>query len=318
MIAPCHTLADLLRSRAQHQPQQCGYIFLSDGVAEKGRLAYAELDLQARAIAALLDTASTAGHRALLVYPPGLEYVAAFFGCLYAGVVAVPVYPPQTARADRALARFRAIAKDAEPSMALTTSSMMASIGHLFALAPELRSIRWLPTDQLSGDLAAQFREPNLAPGNLAFLQYTSGSTASPKGVMLTHGNLLHNLSLICRCFEHSAESRGVIWLPPYHDMGLIGGILQPLYAGFPVALMSPLTFLHRPLRWLEAISRYRATTSGGPNFAYDLCVRRTTPEQRAGLDLSCWQVAFNGSEPVHHETIERFTAAFGPCGFRR
>src|SRR5262249_51515953 len=204
-----HTLVELLRYRAEHQPRQDGYIFLSDGEAEKGRLTYAELDLQARAIAALLDAGSNAGDRALLIYPPGPEYIAAFFGCLYAGVVAVPVYPLQTARADRALARFRAIAKDAEATLALTASTMMAAVERLFAAAPGLRALRWLATDGLASDLPPQHREANLGADTLAFLQYTSGSTASPKGVMLTHGNLLHNLCSIYRCFEHSAESRG-------------------------------------------------------------------------------------------------------------
>ncbi len=312
------TLVELLRRRAADQPDSQGFSFLADGEDEKDRLSYAELDRQSRAIGALLQRYAGAGDRALLVYPPGLEFVAAFFGCLYAGVVALPSYPPQPGRADRALDRFRAIVRDAEPSLALTTSSMLPLLERLFATVPECRTTRWLATDNLQGRTEEEFTEVPLDGQALAFLQYTSGSTADPRGVMLTHGNLLHNSELISRHFEHSPDSRGVIWLPPYHDMGLIGGILQPLYAGFPVVLLSPIAFLHRPLRWLEAISRYRATTSGGPNFAYDLCIRRITAEQRSKLDLSSWDVAFNGAESVAPETLDEFASTFGPCGFRR
>ncbi|WP_153009579.1 AMP-binding protein, partial [Mastigocoleus testarum] len=167
-------------------------------------------------------------------------------------------------------------------------------------------------------NLTREWREPITNSHTLAVFQYTSGSTGKPKGVMLTHGNLLHNSALIHQCFGHSKDSQGVIWLPPYHDMGLIGGIIQPLYGGFPVTLMSPVDFLQKPYRWLQAISRYKATTSGGPNFAYDLCMHKITEEQRATLDLSSWEVAFNGAEPIRAETLEQFVAVFEPCGFRK
>ncbi|HEY0607826.1 MAG TPA: condensation domain-containing protein, partial [Herpetosiphonaceae bacterium] len=207
--------------------------------------------------------------------------------------------------------------EDARPA-AVLTSSQFASLGAVLGTqAPAFEKMRWITTDTLSLSQADEWRDPQIDANTLAFLQYTSGSTATPKGVMLTHGNLLHNLALIHQGFGHSERSHGVIWLPPYHDMGLIGGILQPLYGGFPVTLMSPVNFLQRPLRWLQAISRTRATTSGGPNFAYELCVSKTTPEQRAGLDLSSWQVAFTGAEPIRPDTLQRFTAAFAPAGFR-
>ncbi len=183
---------------------------------------------------------------------------------------------------------------------------------------PELAEAVWLAVEEVDPRLAEQWEEPAADPSTPAFLQYTSGSTALPKGVIVTHGNILHNEAMIRAAFGQSEESVIVGWLPLYHDMGLIGNVLQPLAAGATCVLMPPLAFLQRPVRWLQAIHRYRATTSGGPDFAYDLCVRKVGPEQRAGLDLSSWKVAFNGAEPVRAETLDRFAEAFAPCGFRR
>ena len=312
------TLVELLRWRAQHQPGRRVYTFLVDGEAEEVHLTYQEIDRQARAIGVKLQSLAAPGERALLLYPPGLEYIAGFFGCLYAGIVAVPAYPPDPARLNRTLPRLQAIVADGQATLALTTAPILSMAALLFDQAPDLKALRWLATDDIAGDMADEWQDPGGSGDTLAFLQYTSGSTAAPRGVMLTHDNLLHNSALIYECFGHTPDSQGVIWLPPYHDMGLIGGIIQPLYGGFPVTLMSPLDFLKRPFRWLQAVSRYKATTSGGPNFAYDLCVRKITPEQRAALDLSSWDLAFNGAEPVHHETMERFAATFEACGFRR
>ena len=274
---------------------------------------YEELDRQSRTIAARLQTLGVAGgERALLFYPPGLEYVAAFLGCLYAGVVAVPAYPP---RLNRPISRLRAIAADSKATVALTTTPILSNLERRLAHAPEMRSLRWLATDD-GKDLAEEWRCPEIGDNTLAFLQYTSGSTAAPKGVMVTHGNLLHNLATIYHGLL-TPDSHMVSWLPPYHDMGLIGGVLQPLYGGFPATLMSPVSFLQRPLRWLRAISRLGADTGGGPDFAYDLCSRKITPEELATLDLSSWTVAFDGAEPIRQETLERFAATFEPCGFR-
>lgn len=312
------TLVELLCLRAAEQPDRWAYTFLQSGEIEEARWTYADLDRRARAIGAALQQHGAAGERVLLVYPPGLEYVAGFMGCLYAGAVAVPVYPPDPLRLDRTLPRLAAIMQDAQPIAALTLSPVLMIAQSLFAQSPELQHAQWIATDALGDETGGRWREPGITRESLAFLQYTSGSTATPKGVMLTHGNLLHNSRLIHHAFGHTTESCGVIWLPPYHDMGLIGGILQPLYGGFPVVLMSPLDFLQKPFRWLQALSKYRATTSGGPNFAYDLCARKVTPHQRESLDLSSWQVAFNGAEPVRAETLEQFTAMFAPCGFKR
>ncbi|HEX6288979.1 MAG TPA: amino acid adenylation domain-containing protein [Herpetosiphonaceae bacterium] len=315
-VAPvsAHSLLDLLQLRTRDQPERTAYIFLQDGEHTETRLTYAELDRRARSIAALLQRTAAPGERVLLLYPPGLDYLAAFFGCLYAGLVAVPAYPPHP---QRPMPRLQTIVADAGATHALTTGVLLSQLEQRFAQLPDLARLRWLSTDGALDDLANEWQPPAIDGATLAFVQYTSGSTATPKGVMLTHANLLHNLALIQRGFGHTPASRGVIWLPPYHDMGLIGGILQPLYAGFPVTLMSPLAFLQRPLRWLEAITRYGATTSGGPNFAYDLCVRKVTPEQRATLDLRSWDLAFCGAEPVRAATLARFAEAFGPCGFR-
>jgi acyl-CoA synthetase (AMP-forming)/AMP-acid ligase II len=254
----------------------------------------------------------------LLLHPPGLEYVAALCGCLYAGAIAVPAYPPDPMRLQRTLPRLQALIADAGATIALTTAAIRDMAFAIAEHAPELAGLRWVASDTVDDSLASTWRAPAVGRGRLALLQYTSGSTGTPRGVMLSHGNLLHNAWLIYHRFGHEPESRGVIWLPPYHDMGLIGGVLQPLCGGFPVTLMSPLHFLERPLRWLRAIGRYRATTSGGPNFAYDLCVRKISPEERETLDLRSWSLAFNGAEPIRADTLDRFTAAFAPAGFRR
>lgn len=310
------TLVELLRGRAEADGEQRIFSHLRDGGPEAEHLSYAELDARARAIAALLRERGPAGGRYLLLYPPGLEFVAAFFGCLYAGCVPVPAYPPDPARLDRTAPRLRAIAVDAEARAVLSNRAIVDGSGAILGHSLDLGRLDWIVTEEAPP--AGGWIPPAIDPASEALLQYTSGSTGTPRGVVVTHANLMHNSALIQECFGHSRRSNGVIWLPCYHDMGLIGGVLQPVYAGFPVKLMSPIDFLKRPVRWLQAISGTPEVTSGGPNFAFDLCVRRTTPAQRERLDLSGWKVAFTGAEPVRAETIERFVEAFGPCGFRR
>ncbi|MCY1022281.1 condensation domain-containing protein [Pyxidicoccus sp. MSG2] len=311
------TLIDLARQRAASAPDEVIYTFLLDGETQEARLTCAGLDRQARAIGALLQEQGARGERVLLLHPPGLEYITAFFGCLYAGAVAVPAYPPDPSRLQRTLPRLEALIADARARFVLTTSAIHAMAGWMAEQAPRLASLTWLASDEVPQDTASAWMDPGLTSQSLAFLQYTSGSTGSPRGVVLTHGNLLRNSTAIQQTFGSPPRSRAVSWLPPYHDMGLIGGILQPLYAELSIVLLSPLDFLQRPARWLEAISRYRARFSGGPNFAYDLCVRKTPPEQRATLDLSTWELAFTGAEPIRAETLERFAQAFAPSGFR-
>lgn len=307
-------LVDLLRHRAAHQSSDVAFYYLVDGENEEIRWTYAELDRRARAIAAWLQSLGLKDERALLLYPAGLDFIAAFFGCVYAGVVAVPAYPP---RKNRSLERIEAIAEDAEAKVALTTADVRERVSGVLDENPALKSLHWGTTDQFPTVLERDWRQPEVHGDTLAFLQYTSGSTGTPKGVMLSHANLIHNSALICNAFEHTRSGVGVFWLPSYHDMGLIGGILQPMYVGRPNVLMSPMSFLLRPLNWLKAITRYKGTVSGGPNFAYDLCVRKITDEERQSLDLSTWSLAFNGAEPIRPETIEAFSRTFAPCGFR-
>jgi acyl-CoA synthetase (AMP-forming)/AMP-acid ligase II len=316
-IVEFSTLVEILRWRALQQPKQRTYIYLADGEAEEDDLTYAALDCQARSIGALLQSYRASGERALLLYPAGLEFIAAFFGCLYAGVIAVPLPPPNPAQPQRSLPRLRAIISDAQPSLVLTTSAILSNAKGLFTQAPELQKLRWLATEKVTGSLAREWRDPGVTSNTLALLQYTSGSTAEPKGVMISHGNLLHNSAYISRVFTLIPETVTVTWLPAFHDMGLTNGIIQPVYKGRPCYLMPPASFLMRPIRWLQAISRYKATISGGPNFAYELCSRRITPEQRKTLDLSSWDVAYNGAEPVRADTMKRFVATFASCGFR-
>lgn len=310
-----NTLVDLLRHQAEHQPDLSVYTFLTDNEIAEEQLTCAQLDQRARAIAAFLQQQySVHGERILLLYPPGLDYIVSFFACLYAGAIAVPSYPPRLNKPD---ARLNAIIADAQAQFVLTTAEILDKLEWRKEHLPDSQELHWLSTEGIDVNVAEEWQRPQLTSDAIAFLQYTSGSTGKPKGVMVTHGNLLDNLVQIYRCFGHNSQSQGVIWLPPYHDMGLIGGILQPLYGGFPVVLMSPLAFLQTPLRWLQAVSHYRGTTSGGPNFAYDLCVQKIKPEERDQLDLSSWEVAFCGAEPIRAPTLKRFADYFAPCGFR-
>ncbi|HZN06889.1 MAG TPA: amino acid adenylation domain-containing protein, partial [Pyrinomonadaceae bacterium] len=271
-------------------------------------MTYGELDLRARAVAACLQDRNLRNERALLLYPPGLDFIVAFFGCLYAGTIAVPSSLPQT---KRGLARLQVIAEDAQSACVLSTRNVLAKVEQ----EPWARGVHCLAIDDAANDAAAEWREPALNSDALAYLQYTSGSTSTPKGVMVTHANVLANSAYIQHGFAHGPESVSLSWLPHFHDMGLVDGIIQPLYSGFTGLLMSPAALLQNPASWLQAITRYRVTHSGGPNFAYDLCVRRVDD---ASLDLSSWSVAYNGAEPVRRETLERFTARFAACGFRR
>jgi len=293
---------------AIEQANQLAYSFLKDGESESGRLTYGELDRQAKAIASHIQ--SYQEERALLLYPSGLEFITAFFGCLYAGVIAVPAYPP---RQNQKLSRLLSIVNDAQSKLALTTASIFPEIEKRWE--EELTRLKWVATDTIFSN-GGEIEARSATSEGLAFLQYTSGSTGTPKGVMVTHGNIIHNQQIIQQAFGHSEKSIGVGWLPLFHDMGLIGHVLQPIYAGFPSILMPPLIFLQKPIRWLKAISKYRATTSGGSNFAYDLCVDKVKSEHLANIDLSSWDLAYNGAEPIREKTLAQFSKKFAPCGF--
>jgi acyl-CoA synthetase (AMP-forming)/AMP-acid ligase II len=313
-------LVDLLLDRAKQQSDRIAYTFLQDGETESGRLTYTELDRQARAIAAKLQSIVPPDSKALVVYPyhAGLEFISAFFGCLYAGVVAVTDSPP---RHSKAIAKLQVRAVSSGAKVALTTRSLLnqieAELANNSELAEQLRGITWIATDDPIDVSVEQWVKPELTKDTLAFFQYTSGSTGVSKGVMVTHGNIIYNEQTIKKSFQHDDRTIFVGWLPMFHDMGLIGNVLQPMYLGIHSILMSPISLVQKPINWLQAISRYRATTSGGPNFAYDLLCLKVTPEQKQNLDLSSWQVAFSGAEPVRAETMKRFAEIFAPCGFR-
>lgn len=318
MSAAHKTLVELLRARSAEQGGDVAFTFLVDGEHEGPRCTFAELDAGARAVAsALRERGVRPGDRALLLYPPGLEFIPAFFGCLYSGVIAVPAYPPQPSQASRTLPRLLSIVADADVAIVLANSNVVDAAARMMGEAPGLGSIPWLATDTVSDGRAEDWREVAIASDDLAFLQYTSGSTASPRGVMVSHANLLHNLAYASHAADRDRSTRSVSWLPVIHDMGLIEGVLGPVFGGYAAYLMAPASFLHRPIRWLRAITRYRASTSGGPNFAYDLCVRKITEAQRAELDLSSWRAAYNGAEPIRAETLEAFHARFKDVGFR-
>ncbi|MDQ3152716.1 MAG: AMP-binding protein [Actinomycetota bacterium] len=311
------TLVDVLRWRACERPERRTCTFLVDGEEREDSITDGDLDARARAIASALGERGLCRERILLLYPPGLELVAALMGVLYAGCVAVLAQPPEPGRPARTLPRLLSIADDARPGALLTTSALATHHADAFADVAALAALPRFTTDDVDPAGASAWRDTGTQPDDLALLQYTSGSTGAPQGVMVTHANLIHNLGCIRHFFDATPESHAVIWLPPYHDMGLISGIFEWFYVGATVTLMSPGAFLHRPGRWLRAVSRTRATHSGAPNFAYDLCVRKVTAAELDGVDLGSWHVAWNGAEPVRRETLARFAEAFRGHGFQ-
>jgi len=311
------TLIDLLRDRAAAQPSDLAYTFLDDGKRCGDSVTWLELERRSRAIATAIRHRVDPGARVLVMFPPSLDFVPAFFATLYAGTIAVPTYQPSGARADRAIARLRGMIADAGVSLVLAPASPALRARSAEAAIPELSAVSWLDPADVPDEAADDWRAPGSTGTSLAFLQYTSGSTSAPRGVMVTHGNLLHNLAQTAADARYDRDSVSVSWLPVNHDMGLINGVLQPAFSGCPAHLMAPSAFLQRPARWLQAISRLGATHSGGPNFAYDLCTRRVSEEDASGLDLGSWRVAYNGSEPVRRSTLEQFQRTFGVHGFR-
>ncbi len=302
-VNPTAGIVGTARRHAALTPDRPAYAFLPDGETESVRFSFAGIDLRARAVAAALQGRGLAGERVLVAYPSGPEYVQSFLGCLYAGAVAVPCDEPRSGPGAERLAGIRA---DARPALALAADA-----------GPGLAGLPTLDAAHVPDSAADAWTDPATGPADLAFLQYTSGSTRQPRGVMVDHGNLLANERCIAEACGHDRDSTFVGWVPFFHDMGLVANLLQPLYLGSLSVLMPPMAFLQRPGRWLRAVTRYRAHTSGGPNFAYDLCVERVGAAERAELDLSGWRVAYNGAEPVRADTLRRFADSFAPQGFR-
>lgn len=311
------TLVELLQYRAKTQPNDLAYQFLIDGKKEGAAYTYAELDEQARAIASLLQQQKAKGQRALLLYPQGVEVVAAFCGCLYAGVIAIPVPPPDAGRMKRTLPRLREIIKDAEAALVLSNDRIIDLIQTSDVDFPEFDTMRWIDTETVDSSLAQKWQDPEVNKDVLAYLQYTSGSTSTPKGVMLSHYNLLHHSEYLRRGCGYHPDGPTVTWMPYFHDYGLVEGLMQPLYNGAPCYIMAPLAFVKRPLRWLQAIQKYGATHSQAPNFAYELCLKRIKPAKREGLDLGGWLSAGNAAEPINPRVMREFHEAFAECGFK-
>jgi acyl-CoA synthetase (AMP-forming)/AMP-acid ligase II/acyl carrier protein len=310
-----HTLVDLLQTQASELGDRIAFRFLVDQSGDEICLSFQQLHERAMAIGAELQSMAAQGERALLIFPPGLEFITAFFGCLYAGIAAVPAAPPSR---NRLTSSVEAIFQASKPALVLSTSGHHKLAEQAYSHLSELFERPWIATDHVADERQHLWHQPSLSGGQTAFLQYTSGSTSSPKGVVISHENLLYNAGLIQQAFGNTRQSSAVCWLPLYHDMGLIGGVIQPIFCGGTCTLLAPASFLQRPALWLETISRMQASVCGGPDFAYDLCVRKISPEEREGLDLSSWEVAFTGAERIRAETIERFCETFAPCGFRR
>ncbi len=311
------TYVDALRANAARFPGERGFTFLVDGDAEGATFTWAELDRRARALAVELLEHCSPGDRALLVYEQGLEYVAAFFGCLYAGIIAVPAYPPDPSRLAKTLPRLKVIADDSGPKVILASHLVMPLREHFQSMDTERRGCEWIDTEDFTDARADEWRAPEIGGATIAFLQYTSGSTSNPRGVMVTHANLIDNSETMRQGVMFGQGKVIVGWVPQYHDMGLCGTILLPVYCAGHSVLMAPMSFLMRPLRWLQAISKYKAWMSAFPNFALELGAKKATPEQRAALDLDSWRFAVNGAEPIRAASLRKFSEHFGPAGFR-
>lgn len=312
------TLVDMCRDRAAADPGRRIFVFLENGVDESAALTLADVDLRSRAIAVRLRELAAPGARVLLSYPPGLDFVTGFFGALYAGMIAVPVAPIDGDCNDVKRSRIESIARSAGPDVLLTSAAAVEGVKKALADSG-LCALNVLASDEVPDDAAGRWTRPDIGPSTVAYLQYSSGSTGLPKGVILRHASVLHNLELITENGQDDAAGRAtfISWLPMFHDMGLISGVVEPVYAAFNSVLMPPVAFVHRPFSWLRAISDTGRASGAGPNFAYEMCARRSRPEQRAQLDLSKWAIALVGAEPVRAQTMRLFAETFAPCGFR-
>lgn len=306
------TLDACLRARAAEFVDNEVFAFLDANGERVDQLSYAELHERACRVAAAIQAHGSKGQRVLLLFEPGLHFAVAFYGCLYAGAIAVPAYPPDPRRFERTLPRLQTIAADSSPSIVLTSAPIMALAKELLSVAPDLARLEWLSIDEILTHCDTPAHDfPAQLPNDIAFIQYTSGSTSSPKGVMVTHGNVMINARMMQRVAKQDSGRIVVSWLPLYHDLGLMSGIILPVVMGARSLLMSPLDFLKRPALWLSSIQRYQATDTSAPNFALDLCVQKISADERNALDLSSLKMCLIGAEPVRHDSVERFLRTF-------
>ena len=308
-------LVGLVEAQASERSGEVAYVHLERGELANERLTYAELDRRARSFAAFLQERVDPGSRVLLVFPNDIGFLIAFFGCQYAGMIAVPVAPP---RSRHAFARLCHIARAAGAEIILTPLTLRAELERRFAVDAQPEGLTWIIADDVPEGLEHGWRRPRPAGDDIAVLQFTSGSTGNPKGVSVTHRNILHNCGLLRSACGTSPDLKLVAWLPNFHDWGLVGCLIFPLFVGRPSYFFDPADFLYRPMRWLQAISKFRGTVACAPNFAYDMCRRSVSEDQLAGLDLSCLEMAMVGAEPVRKDMIETFSATFAPFGFRK
>jgi len=312
MTSDFTSLVHVLRHRVETDPDRTAFVFLTGDALHESRLTYAQLDQEARAVACALAKHQVNRRPVLLIEPPGLRFITTLFGCLYAGAIVVPSYPPAPRESTKTSSRFLRVILDTEPAVIVGSGKSLETAKSMVSI-----NLQCVDLDSLTGQVEDDWAEPQLSQSDIALVQYTSGSTSNPKGVVLTHNNILSNISIIADNLQNTQDTVAVSWLPPYHDMGLISCIFLPVCVGFIFYHMTPTQFLLNPLSWLLAISRYRATSTTAPNFAYELCLNRITDEQKKDLDLRSWEAALNGAEAIDHETLSRFSKAFSVCGFK-
>lgn len=311
---PGQTMVEIFEKNCSDNPEKIIYYYLEDGLNETERITFSRMNLRVKAVAAALQERCVKGDRALMLFPSGIEFIVSLFGCFYSGIIGVPTYPP---RKNRMFDRFEAIVHDCGPSIILTTRKIRDDISKNFKGEACLKGLDFLVFEDVPEEMSSHWNSPEIYPDDISLLQYTSGSTGTPNGVMVSHHNMISNSEYIRHAFGHDEHAFGVNWLPGFHDMGLIGALMQPPYMGVTNAIIPPNSFLLRPMHWLRAISKYKATTAGGPNFALDFCVERIKPEELEGVDLSSVRPFFCGAEPIRKETLERFSEAFKPYNFK-
>jgi acyl-CoA synthetase (AMP-forming)/AMP-acid ligase II/acyl carrier protein len=307
-------ITEIFEKHAAAFPDKVIYSYLEDGFNESAGITYGKMCKQAKAIASVLQKKHKKGDRALMLFPSGIEFIVSLFGCFFAGIIGVPAYPP---RKNRLFERFESIITDCRPALIMTTRKIRDDLQKNFSGEKCLQGIDFLVYEEVDEEMSSYWTDPGSNPGDIILLQYTSGSTGTPNGVMVSHQNIVQNSEFVKCAFGHDESLRGVNWLPGFHDMGLIGALIQPAYVGGSNAIIPPNAFLMRPMNWLRAISRYSAITAGGPNFALDFCSDRFKPEELEGVDLSSVRPFFCGAEPIRKETIDRFSETFSQYHFK-